>query len=72
LNATKFGDDGAKIVMNYFDSLDMPCSINKSKTRIRILFTVKGTEVLFKLIAPLFPSFMYYRLEGIGISTLAA
>lgn len=65
LNVTKFGDDGAKIVMDYFDSLDMFCSINKSKTRIRILFTVKGTERLFKLIAPLFPVFMYYRLEGI-------
>ena len=72
LNATKFGENGAKIVVDFFSSLDMPCSINKSKARIRVLFTVKGTEELFKLIAHRFPVFMYYRLEGIGLSSLAA
>ncbi len=72
LNATKFGESGAKIVMDYFNSLDMPCSLNTSKTRIRVLFTVRGTEELFKLIAHRFPPFMYYRLEGIGMSSLAA
>lgn len=72
LNATKFGDAGAKLVMEYFSSLDMPCSINKSKTRIRVLFTVKGTQELFKLIAHHFPTFQYYRLEGIGVPSIAA
>jgi len=66
LNATKFGDAGAKIAKEYFDTLDMPCEINKSKSRIRILFSVSGTEEFFKITAHRFPAFMYYRLEGIG------
>lgn len=71
LNATKFGDAGAKIVKEYFDTLDMPCAINKSKSRIRILFTVGGTEEFFKVIAHRFPPFMYFRLEGIGMPIAA-
>lgn len=65
LNVTKFGKESENVVMDYFNSLSIPCSLNKSRNRMRVLFTVSGTVTLFKIIAHRFPPFMYYRLEGI-------
>ena len=62
LNVTKFGDEGAEIAKNYFDSLDVPCEIHKNGTRRRLLFTVRGTMRFLKTVAGCFPEFMYCRL----------
>lgn len=58
LNSTKFGIEGSKIIENYFNSLDIGCNINQSNERIKVLFTVEGTEKFLKIIAPAFPPFM--------------
>lgn len=72
LNATKFGSEGAELVANYFNSMEMQCSLYKGPTRLRILFSVSGTYEFFKIIAHRFPPFLCHKLEGIGEDTLAA
>ncbi len=62
INTTKFGIDGTKTVMQYFNEIDMPCNINHDGIRLKILFSVKGTEKLFSTIAHRFPTFMYDRI----------
>lgn len=62
INTTKFGKDGTDIIMQYFNELEINCNINHDGSRLKILFTVKGTECLFKIIAHRFPTFMYHRI----------
>lgn len=62
LNTTKFGEAGTKIVLQYFNEIEMPCNINRDGDRWKVLFTVEGTTELFKVIAHRFPEFMYSRL----------
>jgi hypothetical protein len=62
INTTKFGEDGTNIVLDYFNSLDMPCNINRDANRFKILFTVDGTISFLKTVAHRFPTFMYGRL----------
>jgi hypothetical protein len=62
INTTKYGQEGTEIVLQYFNEVGMPCNINRDGYRLKVLFTVKGTEVLFKTIAHKFPKFMYFRL----------
>lgn len=62
INTTKFGEDGTKVVLQYFNEVGMACRINRDGNRLKILFTVDGTTVLFKTIAHRFPRFMYHRL----------
>ena len=63
INTTKFGKDGSQIIQKYFSEVGMNCTINKDGERTKVLFSVEGTEVLFKTIAHRFPSFMYYKLK---------
>lgn len=62
LNTTRFGEAGTEIVLDYFNSLDMTCNINRDADRFKVLFTVDGTLTLLKIIAHRFPTFMYDRL----------
>lgn len=62
INTTKFGEEGSKIVMQYFNEVGMPCNINRDGTRLKVLFSVDGTLTLFKSIAHRFPTFMYDRI----------
>ncbi len=62
INTTKFGEDGSEIVQRYFNEVDMPCNINRDGSRLKVLFTVKGTLMLLGTIAHRFPEFMYHRL----------
>lgn len=62
LNVTKFGPEGAEEIQEWFRLCDIGCSINRNKNRLRILFSVTGTEVLLKLVAHLVPEFMLDRL----------
>jgi hypothetical protein len=62
INTTKFGEQGTEVVLQYFNEVGMPCHINRDGKRLKILFTVDGTIILFKTIAHRFPSFMYHRL----------
>lgn len=62
INTTKFGEDGTKVVLRYFNEVGMSCNINRDGSRLKVLFTVDGTVSLFKVIAHQFPTFMYNRL----------
>ena len=62
LNTTKFGAEGTDVILQYFNEVGLPCSINKDGDRLKVLFTVDGTQAFFKIIAHRFPTFMYYRL----------
>ena len=62
INTTKFGEDGTKIVMKYFDEIEMPCNVNRDGKRLKVLFGVDSTISLFKTIAYQFPVFMHNRL----------
>jgi len=62
INTTKFGEDGTKIVMQYFNEVEMSCNVNRDGKRLKILFGVESTVSLFKVIAHQFPPFMYNRL----------
>lgn len=62
INTTKFGIEGSEIILKYFNEIGMPCNINHDSNRLKVLFTVKGTEVFLKTIAHRFPTFMYHRI----------
>lgn len=61
LNLTRMSES-AELIRDYFCVMDMFCSVNKSRSRIRLVFTVDGTERFLKTIAGTFPTFMYHRL----------
>lgn len=62
INTTKFGEEGSKIVMQYFCEIGMPCNINHDGNRLKILFSVEGSLCLLKTIAHRFPTFMHHRV----------
>lgn len=62
INTTKFGKEGTETILQYFNELGMFCNLNRDGSRMKILFTVDGTEKLFRVIAHRFPNFMYHRL----------
>lgn len=62
LNTTKYKQEGSEIISQFFNEVNCHCSINKNKNRLRVVFSVQGTESFFKIIAPLFPQFMFDRL----------
>ena len=62
INTTRFGKEGTDVILKYFNEIGMPCNINHDNSRLKILFTVEGTEVFFKTVAHRFPTFMYHRI----------
>lgn len=60
LNCKKYGKL-AKLIENYFNSMSICCKLSSN----RIVFSVKGTQKLFKIIAHRFPDFMHYKLESL-------
>jgi hypothetical protein len=62
INTTKFGEDGTKIVHQYFNEVDMPCNVNRDGDRLKVLFTVGGTEALISVIGHCVPEFMLSRI----------
>jgi hypothetical protein len=62
INTTKFGIEGSQTIMQYFNEIGMCCNINHDVNRLKILFSVEGTNVFLKTIAHRFPTFMYHRI----------
>jgi len=58
MNTTKLGDMGTDFVIKYFKDLDIQCRKTLNKTRIRIIFSVPGTESFLKIIGHRVPSFV--------------
>jgi hypothetical protein len=62
INTTKLGEEGTKVVWQYFNEVEIHCNINRDGERLKVLFTVQGTEALFGTIEPCLPEFMLHRL----------
>lgn len=62
LNATKFGEEGAELMLKFFNEVEWPCNVNRDGKRIKLLFTVEGSVKFFKDIAHRFPTFMWDRI----------
>lgn len=57
LSTTLFGESGTETVRAYFnDILEIPCTIHRNDGRLRVFFSVEGSESLLKTISHHFPS----------------
>lgn len=61
INTTKLGENGTKLINQYFCEIGMFCKIHKEPNRQKVLFSVEGTQKLFKTIGHCFPVCMYHR-----------
>lgn len=62
INTTKYGEKGSNIIKNYFNEIGIKCNINHDGKRLKVLFSVSGTDILFKTIAHRFPTFMFDKI----------
>jgi hypothetical protein len=62
LRTQSFRLEGNKIIEQYFNEVGIPCNINKSRGSHIIVFTVPGTEILIRMIAPWLPKNRYSKL----------
>jgi hypothetical protein len=58
LNTTVYGKKGSEIIRDYFQLVGCDCNVNKNINRRRVVFSIPGTENLFKITAHCFPTFM--------------
>jgi hypothetical protein len=58
LRTHKFGDEGTKIIADYFNSLDCDCEAHQCRNRFEIVFSNKGSAELLKYVAPKLPDCM--------------
>lgn len=62
LRTQSFGLEGNQIIEKYFNEVNIPCNLNKSRNSYVVVFTVQGTEKLFRLIATHLPESRYSKL----------
>jgi hypothetical protein len=67
LNTTKFGEEGSKIICEYFQAIFSPkwggCSINRNgDNRWRVLLDVKASLKFLSIIASDLPTFMLHKM----------
>ena len=58
LRTHKFGEDGTKLIAEYFNSLDCDCAAHVARGRHEIVFSNKGAHELLKYVAPKIPECM--------------
>lgn len=63
LRTQKFGDEGTELIAEYFNSLDCPCEIHKSRGRHEIVFDITGAYQFLKTVAPRLPEFIIPKLD---------
>ena len=64
INTTLLSEGSSELIEDYFNSMSgIRCSINCARDRKKILFSVKGTEAILRIILPKFPPFMIQRME---------
>lgn len=56
-NVTKLGVN-SNIAERYFNEVGMPCKINQDGDRLKLVFTVNGTEILFNTIEHRVPDWL--------------
>ena len=64
LRTHKFGEEGTKIIADYFNSLDCTCEIHKCRGRFEIVFTNKGAYEFISIIAPRLPDFLIPKFDN--------
>jgi hypothetical protein len=62
LRTQSYGLEGNQIIERYFNEVSIPCHLNKSRSSHVIVFTVPGTELLIRMIAPWLPKNRYPKL----------
>lgn len=63
LRTHKFGEEGTKIISDYFNSLECSCDIHMCRDRYEIVFDNKGAYELLSIIAPKIPNFLIKNYE---------
>jgi hypothetical protein len=63
LRTHKFGEEGTKMIAEYFNSLDCECLAHQCRSRHEIVFSKKGAEELFKYILPKVPENMLHLFD---------
>jgi hypothetical protein len=54
-----------EIINQYFNEVGIPCNVNKSRNSSVIVFTIEGSRILFKMVAPFIHHTMYDKLLNI-------
>lgn len=62
LNTTTLKSKGTKIVLEYFNSMYMDCSLSSTKKRIRVIFSIEASEKYARIIEDCVPLFMIEHL----------
>lgn len=55
LRTQSFGNEGNGVILEWFNSVGIECNLNKHRNDYVLVFTHKGTKILFKMISPLLP-----------------
>lgn len=63
LRTHKFGEDGTKIICDYFNSLDCDCSAHLCRGRYEIVFSNNGAHELLSTISHRMPKFIQDRFD---------
>jgi len=58
LRTQSFGQEGSKIIADYFNSLDCMCLIKKQKERFEVVFDNKGSQEYLKTFLHRMPNFL--------------
>jgi hypothetical protein len=63
LRTHKFGEEGSKIIAEYFTSLDCECDVHLCRERYEVVFSNKGAHEFLSIIAPKIPDFLIERFD---------
>lgn len=63
LRTHKFGEEGTKIIVDYFNSLDCICNMHQCRGRYEVVFSNKGAFELLSIIFPKLPQFLIEQYE---------
>jgi hypothetical protein len=62
LRTQSYGLEGNKIIEQFFNEVDIPCHLNKSRNSYVVVFTVPGTDRLIRMLAEYLPPNRYPKL----------
>jgi len=63
LRTHKFGEEGTKIIADYFNSLDCDCTTHQCRNRHEIVFSNQGAQEFLKIVGPKIPNCMLTFFE---------
>lgn len=63
LRTHKFGEEGTKLIAEYFNSLDCSCDMHLCRGRHEVVFDNKGAHEFLSIIAPKIPDFLVSKFD---------